>query len=100
MAQNFPPILHLAEIREMYTKLYTLLESHKKMIVENIEHFKQVDYHIFPVDIMKDMVETLQAMIQLQLDARLGSASKSQVHTNLHCSDFSMSQSRPPSTKR
>ena len=70
MAQNFPPILHLAEIREKYTKLYTLLESHKKMIVENIEHFKQADYLIFPVDIMKDMVETLQAMIQLQLDAR------------------------------
>lgn len=70
MAQNFPPILRLAAIREDYTKLYTMLESHKKIIVENIEHFKQVDYKIFPVDIMKDMVETLQAMIQLQLDAR------------------------------
>jgi hypothetical protein len=70
MAQNLPPILHLAEIREKYTTLYTLLESHKKLIAENIEHFKQADYLIFPVDIMKDMVETLRAMIQLQLDAR------------------------------
>jgi len=55
----------LSENRAMYEKLHMVLETHKKIIVENHEHFKQVEFNIFPVDIMKEMIETLQAMIQL-----------------------------------
>ena len=55
----------LSENRARFEKLHMMLESQKKIIVENLEHFKRVEYDIFPVDVMKDMIATLQAMIQL-----------------------------------
>jgi len=58
----------LSENRALYEKLQMVLEAHKKIILENREHFKQVDYNIFPVDIMKEMIVTLQALIQLIQD--------------------------------
>ena len=58
----------LSENRAMYEKLHMVLEAHKKIILENHEHFKQVEYNIFPVDIMKEMIVTLQALIQLIQD--------------------------------